>query len=343
MSREYGLEGGYRRLSRAYPASHRGQHGEEMLGVLMASARPGQHQPRLADSANLLWGAVRIRVRASLDGESAPLWRDTLAVVSVIVPVLLLLKSVTQLIIRWIEAGLASPFQIMLQHPRGLIVPGTQLYVPTSPAASGAVLLLREIIGIAPLLILAVLVLLRLRRAATVATAVLLVYLPVSMVVASFDHSYVAPADWVVLSALGLLTALALEIAALLTSPGPRRGMEILTWKGFALVAVAAAAMGMAASSGWWLPGVQGWQLRELPLAAVVAVLTIGMALFSPLSRRIMIVLAVPVFYLLIGQLVPGMGPVSATLAYLPLVLLGLAAIAVARNRRTISSGGEHA
>ncbi len=101
--------------------------------------------------------------------------------------------------------------------------------------------------------------------------------------------------------------------------------------------------MGTAASSGWWLPSVQDWPLRELPLVAVVAVLTIGMAWFSPLSRRIMIALAVPVFYVLIGQLVPRMGPVGATLAYLPLVLLGLAAIAVARNRRAIPSGGEHA
>jgi hypothetical protein len=312
-----------------------------MIGVLMASARPGQRRPGLTDSANLLWGALRIRLRTALGGESAPVWRDALAAVTVIVPLFLLLKAVTQLAIRLFEAGLASPDQILAQHPHGLIVPATTgWYLPPSPATSGAMLLLRQLVAIAPLLLLAALVLLRLRRAAMVTAAVLLVYLPVVTVAASFGHSYVAPADTMVLSMVALFTALALEVAALRVSPGPGRGLEILTWKGLAVLAAAAVAMGTAASAGWWLPTVAHPPLGVAPLLAAGAIVTIGMAWFSALSRRVLIALAVPGCYLLLGPLVPWMGPVEAALAYLPL-LIAVAAIAVARSRRTSPPAGE--
>ena len=39
------LERRYRRLLRCYPPGHRQVHQEEMLGVLLATARPGQRAP----------------------------------------------------------------------------------------------------------------------------------------------------------------------------------------------------------------------------------------------------------------------------------------------------------
>jgi hypothetical protein len=42
------LERRYRLLLRCYPPSHRAAHREEMLGVLLATARPGQRQVRRA-------------------------------------------------------------------------------------------------------------------------------------------------------------------------------------------------------------------------------------------------------------------------------------------------------
>jgi hypothetical protein len=39
------LERRYRRLLRCYPPGHREVHREEMLGVLLATARPGQRAP----------------------------------------------------------------------------------------------------------------------------------------------------------------------------------------------------------------------------------------------------------------------------------------------------------
>lgn len=74
------LERRYRRLLLAYPADHRREHGEEMLGVLLDDAAPGSTRPDLRATADLLRGAARIRVaRADARG-----WGDGLAVVSLV-------------------------------------------------------------------------------------------------------------------------------------------------------------------------------------------------------------------------------------------------------------------
>jgi hypothetical protein len=83
-----GLEARYRRLLRWYPAEHRAVHCDEMLGVLMSGAPQDRDRPGIAESANVLLGALRIRVRPgrALSGRDG--WRDTLAVFSVGAPVL---------------------------------------------------------------------------------------------------------------------------------------------------------------------------------------------------------------------------------------------------------------
>ncbi|HTT50086.1 MAG TPA: hypothetical protein VMH35_01610 [Streptosporangiaceae bacterium] len=85
------LEHGYQRLLALYPAEHRRAHEAEMLGVLMTGARAGQRHPGLAESANLIWGALRIGLRPGSHGSPDPRWRDALAAVSVVVPLLALL------------------------------------------------------------------------------------------------------------------------------------------------------------------------------------------------------------------------------------------------------------
>jgi hypothetical protein len=85
------LERRYRRLLRCYPPSHREAHREEMLGVLLATARPGQRAPRLTQAANLAACGLAIRARRALD---AGPWQDALAVVSLVAPVLMLVSSV---------------------------------------------------------------------------------------------------------------------------------------------------------------------------------------------------------------------------------------------------------
>jgi hypothetical protein len=81
--RPAGLEARYRGLLRWYPAGHRALHEEEMLGVLMAGARPSQNRPGLTQSADLLIGAARIRLRPGRALSDTQGWRDALAVYSV--------------------------------------------------------------------------------------------------------------------------------------------------------------------------------------------------------------------------------------------------------------------
>ena len=51
------LERRYRRLLRCYPPSHSEVHREEMLGVLLATARPGQRAPGARQTVNLVAAA----------------------------------------------------------------------------------------------------------------------------------------------------------------------------------------------------------------------------------------------------------------------------------------------
>src|SRR5262245_19659328 len=61
MHRE--LKGRYRRLLAAYPIAYRREYEEEMVGVLMDAAEPGRRRPSLRDRADLLAGAVQVRLR----------------------------------------------------------------------------------------------------------------------------------------------------------------------------------------------------------------------------------------------------------------------------------------
>jgi hypothetical protein len=63
MSDSAGLEQGYRRLLSCYPRAFRRENEQEILAVLMDSARDGQQWPGLAESADLIRGAVRMRLR----------------------------------------------------------------------------------------------------------------------------------------------------------------------------------------------------------------------------------------------------------------------------------------
>jgi len=54
------LERGYRRVLACYPKAFRRESGEEILAVLLATARAGQRRVGLAESADLIRGAVRM-------------------------------------------------------------------------------------------------------------------------------------------------------------------------------------------------------------------------------------------------------------------------------------------
>jgi hypothetical protein len=143
------LEHSYRRLLFLYPARYRRIHEEEMLAVLMTTPSAGKRRPGLAEAADLAWGALRVRLQPQRDG-GEPVWRDALAALSVILPLVMLAVFAGQLTGQW-QASSKSVLDI-----------GFPLWM------------IRQIA--APIL-LVVLVLLRRRRAAIVVSVALFLWL----------------------------------------------------------------------------------------------------------------------------------------------------------------------
>lgn len=277
------LERRYRRLLVFYPAQYRRVHDEEMLAVLMTGAPVGKRRPGLAEAADLILGALRVRLQPSRRDPAKPAWRDALAMLSVILPLVILLISMQ-------ETQLAAPLALMA------------------------------------------LVLLGLRRTAALTAAAMLAWL------AFFSGSGTLVNG--TMDAPGFL-ALGLEIVALTASPGPRRGLQMLTWKHSAVVVIATLAVITV-----------GYPVTVIAIAMICA----GMALASSLSRWLLVLLAIPAYPFFFGGPLAYVGPISGpgfhiALTYLPpglaliawtylppLVLLILAAIAA--RRESLRSAG---
>jgi hypothetical protein len=317
MSGTATLERRYRRLLAMYPAEHRRKHQDEMLGVLMTGARAGQRWPRLADTANLIWGALLIRLRPARPGTAWPLWRDALAVVSVLLPLAFLASAVIWDI--------------------------TPLTVRQAGHGAFALLVQETLVGDVAWIVLTALVLLRLRRVAIVVTGGLLIW----FVAATAGAPY-----WEGIDPHGMLVfvALGLELVALLASAGPRQGMPLMTWRYYAVAVLVPATVG----------GVVDWTWSSQPFVADATVITLvtitlaGMALATPLSRRVATVLSTPAYYLVVGYLVfPTIsgpanesgweGPERITLTVLPFAVLIGVALAALRSARHESAGGRAA
>jgi len=78
------LEGSYRRLMAAYPRRHRREYEDEMLGVLMAAAEPGQRRPGVRDRADLLVNALAVRLRGWVGDLGDDAWRRAASAVQLV-------------------------------------------------------------------------------------------------------------------------------------------------------------------------------------------------------------------------------------------------------------------
>jgi len=337
------MEKRYRRLLALYPKDHRREHAEEMVGVLLAAdgdtlvrapnpmawaLRFGQHT---ADVADLIGGALRIRGRMALSRIRRTRWlsvtvrdqrwSDALAVVSVIAPVLLLVAALTEF---RVPQAVASS---VTGHPHWGI--SASLGLADLPMAVGAPAV-------------TVLVFLRLRRLAGLgALATATGQIAAGAVPAFAGYADPAVAFTVLLSGTAAV--------ALLLSPGPDRGLALLTRSGTALVGAGALILGGFSVGGdvWFGPGYDGapprfgdfgGRVAGLPADLLIAAILITAAaacLRAPVSRRVLALLAIPVIPYaclwqeklaadLFGQ--PGDGsaiiPSSIPLLYLPPLLL---------------------
>jgi hypothetical protein len=222
MTGSSGLEQGYRRLLACYPRVYRREHAEEILAVLMAGAPQGQKRPRLAESADVFWSALKMRLRGPGPASENRPWADALALFSLVAPLFLLLVDIL---------NVALPYRLRLDTRIPFFARAFGLH----PEIGGLPLLSVHIftITVGAEVVIAALVLLGLRWAALAALVGTAGYWVAA------GHSI----PWIPYP-LQLVTTgvFIVEAAALVASPGPRRGRQLVNWRlGVMLVVVAAA------------------------------------------------------------------------------------------------------
>jgi hypothetical protein len=308
------IERRYRRLLGWYPARHRRAHEDEMLGVLLSAAREGQQWPRPGEAANLIWGALKIRLRPARAGARLASWRDALAVFSLAVPLMMLMRTVTAELIEW-----------------------TARPAPTvSPVETGLILLLQGQV------VVAVLVVLRLRVAAAIVASGMAAFFASAMAVTGVFGASAAEFN---------LLVLLLEATALAASAGPRRGLELVTgWRRLMFVPAGVALGTLQVARYWFGPAPV---IRAAALA-VIAMLLAGLAVASPLSRRVLLLLlipGVPCAYMIAtvgdrefrgtsGVFGSASGGYLAGLYLVPGLVAGLVVVSVLRAKRHRMPGG---
>lgn len=281
-----GLEARYRRLLRWYPPDHRAVHRDEMLGVLMAAAPPGRDRPGLGESADLLMGAVRIRLRPGRALSDRGGWRDTLAVYSLAGPVLVLASTV----LGWLAAEVWS----VLAHTGGLFLTlGNGAFDNVEDAHPLTATLLWLLL--AGQGIVAVLALAGLRRCAALAAALYVLYFG-AYVVAGVADSPGFPGA-MLLMPLPFVAPLT-TLVALLASAGPRRGWQLMQrrhWVGLAVGSVAGAALVSQLNIGIinQPADVIPFELRRAIAAGVVAALLAAVWLSSAHGKRLAVLFGV--------------------------------------------------
>ena len=222
MNQQEELARRYRQRLALYPRAYRREHEEEMLSVLLDGARPGREFPRVVESLDLISGALRMRLRL-LQPYGGNIGSDALAAFSLLAPLLLLGPVLATLMLHLVHGPAAPdtalraryPALALIRHARDLAAHGVNL------AAEGQ-------------LAVAIAVVLRLRRLALAVIALVLALW-------IFDARYGFSPGGVF--TYFFLTCYGLEAAALIASPGPRRGMQLLSWKSGAVLAAAAAAL----------------------------------------------------------------------------------------------------
>jgi hypothetical protein len=270
MTGDRALERRYRRLLAWYPAAHRRTFGEEMVGVLLAASPEGSRHPGLTGAFDLIRGGLRARFRSGARRLADTDWPDALALCSVAVPVILASYFTAQWlhdVIVGVVDGSAGSWSG--QAERGLVV--LALAVPPL---------------LAPW---------RRRTAVVVALALAGCYLIIVFGSLPGQMSHLSQWPWLANGA-GISSSLALLLgtAALALSPGPRRGIEILTPKSWLVLIGPGVAMGLTQSYLWARPL---WLVAVIVIAAL-AVVAAGLlrSIPGPAARGLLLLLAVPAY-----------------------------------------------
>jgi len=287
MSDMAALERRYRRMLAWFPAEHRRIYGEEMIGVLLASASDDRDRPSLADTIDIAVGGLRTRLRRWVGAEHIDSeWSDALAAFSVAAPVLMI-------------AYLASHLYVLLRF-EGIVnrIARFDRYFPlrfdvTVQLTAILLMIAATVTAIAALAICPALVRQRRRLAVAVVAAV---------------PALLGAAATVYIDRLGFFgidvgfTALFVtEIAAVVIAPDPGRGWRVLKRRGLIIVV----AVGLLTLAAEWLlqNGALGY-VNFNRIAVEVALLALGIALVlifgSSAHKRMLALLAIPGYPILV-------------------------------------------
>jgi hypothetical protein len=275
------LERRYRRLLACYPPGHRAAYREEMLGVLLATARPGQRVPGVRQAWNLVTCGLATRARRALVAGPS---QDALAVASLVVPLVLLLVAA-------LDFSVSARVAVLIDR----------VNTPTAPFWGHN--LVSQLAGPAVVLIswLAVL-LLGLgdrRRAAAVVASVPLALGVADLLAEIMLGTGLWPATLPEFSygtGAGHVFVISLAACSLAFSPGPRRGLAIVgVWRTSLIVTYLSAAAGFV--SILTLVSLDRQQLSGLTLSllnvlAVAVALVVSYAL-SAAAGRVAVLVAI--------------------------------------------------
>jgi hypothetical protein len=286
MSGEAALERRYRRLLGWFPPEHQRVYGDEMVGVLLASAPENRGRPGAAETLDLIGAGLRTRLRRLRAPERDSGWSDALALFSVVAPFLMM----TQLVF--------LGDLVLVNRPHGAFIPSGEL-------AGASVLLVATLTALVALIAGPALAR-RGRPRATRAVAWVAAFIGLAAVAAGFVIFH-QPSGW----PLGIALLVGMEVLAIAASPGPRRGWELLRPRGliaigvYLLVAVAAIILGTQ--------GRGDGSLLILYLGSLLMVPALALTVRWRLGVRLVLLLAIPGYpylgFRFFGLFVPGHVP----------------------------------
>lgn len=113
------LEGFYRRLMLAYPASYRQVREDEVVGTLLEASRPGQRLPSLRETVGLLRGGLRTRAWLNRDGGTAGDWGDSLRLAAALLTASSAMQAIPILFFQLAvpSCPMAGPNSVCVEHP----------------------------------------------------------------------------------------------------------------------------------------------------------------------------------------------------------------------------------
>jgi hypothetical protein len=324
------LERRYRRLLRCYPPGHRAAHQEEMLGVLLAAARPGQRAPGARQTVNLVACGLAIRARRAL---AAGPWQDALAVASLILPVLMLIIAALGLAVAVRQEVAIDAYPPGIPFWRLGLVP--DLGEPAAVLAGWLAVVLLGLTG-------------RRRTAATIASALLALALvnPLAEVVHLTGDGYLTVPLFFDISSVSPVVLASLAACSLAFSAGPDRGLAItgrrrasLMIAGLSVVFGYSAVVYLVSPSASW--DGSGFLVLDVLTIAVAAVVT---RVPGTVGWRVAVLVTVPMLLLDVVSIVFGGSGAAILVPLLGTLLFALlmwpVAIASWRGRSSPAAAG---